>query len=63
MHPYHISNSWGQDPETTNFFKNEVKFVDNRMKLVVLPYSESYFEKTNYVLVRFYQFSCNQEYY
>ena len=50
------------DPETTKFFKNKVKFVDYRIKLVVLPYSESYLEKTKYILVEFYQFSCNQEY-
>ena len=33
------------------------------MKWIVLPYSESYFEETNYILVKFYQFSCIQEYY
>ena len=33
------------------------------MKWLVLPYSESYFEETKYMLVKFYQFSCNQEYY
>ena len=33
------------------------------MKLVVLPYSESYLKETKYSLVEFYQFSCNQEYY
>ena len=54
---------WRQDPETTKFFKNKVKFVDYRMKWLVLPYSESYFEETTYMLVKFYQFSCNQEYY
>ena len=45
-----------QDPETTKFFKNMVKIVDYRMKWVVLPYSESYFEETNYMLVKFYKF-------
>ena len=33
------------------------------MKWLVLPYSESYFEETTYMLVKFYQFPCNQEYY
>ena len=33
------------------------------MKWIVLPYSESYFEKTKYFLVKFYQFSCNEDYY
>ena len=33
------------------------------MKWIVLPYSESYFEETKYILVRFYEFACNQEYY
>ena len=33
------------------------------MKWIVLPYSESYFEETYYILVRFYKFSCKQEYY
>ena len=33
------------------------------MKRIVLPYSESYFEETKYMLVKIYQFSCNQEYY
>ena len=33
------------------------------MKWIVLPYSESYFEETKYMLVKFYQFSCYQEYY
>ena len=33
------------------------------MKWVVLPYSESFFEETKYILVKFYQFSCIQEYY
>ena len=40
-----------------------VEIVDYRMKSIVLPYSESYFEETKNVLVKFYQFSCNQEYY
>ena len=26
------------------------------MKWIVLPYSESYFEETKYILVKFYQF-------
>ena len=30
------------------------------MKLVVLPYSESYLEETKYILVKFHQFSCYQ---
>ena len=30
---------------------------------IVFPYSESYFEETKYILVKFYQFSCNQDYY
>ena len=30
------------------------------MKWIVLSYSESYFEETKYILVKFYQFSCNQ---
>ena len=30
------------------------------MKWTVLPYSESYFEETKYMLVKFYKFSCNQ---
>ena len=46
-----------------NFFKNKVKFVDYRMKWIVLSYSESYFEETKYILVKFQLFSCNQEYY
>ena len=33
-----------------------VKIVDYRMKWIVLPYSESYFEETKYMLVKFYQF-------
>ena len=33
------------------------------MKWIVLPYSELYVEETKYMLVKFYQFSCNQEYY
>ena len=33
------------------------------MKGIVIPYSESYFEETKYILVKFYQISCNQEYY
>ena len=33
------------------------------MKWIVLAYSESYFEETKYILVKFYQFSCIQEYY
>ena len=41
MHPYHISNSWRQDPETTKFFKNKVKFVDYRIKW------NEYFEEKN----------------
>ena len=56
-----VSISWRQDPETTKFFKNKVKFVDYPTKLVVLPYSESYLEETKYILVKFYQFSCNKE--
>ena len=36
-----------QDPETTKFFKNNVKFFHYRMKLVELPYSEN---KKNIVL-------------
>ena len=33
------------------------------MKWLVLRYSELYFEETKYKLVKFYQFSCTQEYY
>ena len=33
------------------------------MKKIVLPYSESYFEKTKYILVKVYKCPCNQEYY
>ena len=33
------------------------------MEWIVLPYSESYFEETKYILAKFYQFSCTQEYY
>ena len=33
------------------------------MKWIVLLYSESYFEETEYILVKFYQFFCNQAYY
>ena len=36
--------------------KNKENFVDYRMKWIVLPYSESYFEETKYILVKFYQF-------
>ena len=32
------------------------------MKWIAFPYSESYFEETKYILVKFYQFSCIQEY-
>ena len=32
------------------------------MKWIVLPNSESYFEETKYILVKFNQFSCIQEY-
>ena len=45
------------------FLKNEVKFVDYRMKWMVLPHSESYFKETKYILVNFYHFSCISEYY
>ena len=31
------------------------------MKWIVSSYSESYFEETKYILVKFYQFSCIQE--
>ena len=34
-------NSWRQDPETTKFFKTKAKCVENRMKWIVMPYSES----------------------
>ena len=54
MHPLHFSKSWRQDPET-KFFKNKVEFVDYRMKLVVLTYSESYLEETKYILPIFLQ--------
>ena len=66
---YFVGNSFTrwlclrQDPETTKFFKNKVKFVDFCMKWIVLPYSESYFEETKYNSVKFYQFSCIQRYY
>ena len=33
------------------------------MKLIILPYSESYFKVSMLILVRFYQFSCIQDYY
>ena len=49
--------------KTQRFFKNMVKIVDYRMKGIVLPYSESYFEETKYMLVKYNKFSCNQEYY
>ena len=39
---------------------NKVKFVDYRMKWIVLPSSESYFEETKHILVKFYLFSCIQ---
>ena len=39
-----------------------VEIVDYRMKSIVLPYSESYFEETKYILVKFFQFSFNQYY-
>ena len=52
-----------QNPETTTIFENKVKFVDYRMKWIVLPYSESYFEDSKYIFVKFYQFSCIQEFY
>ena len=42
--------------------KNKVKFVDYTMKWIVVSYSESYFEKTKYILAKFCQFSCIQEY-
>ena len=32
------------------------------MKWIVLPYSDSYFEETKYILVKIYQFSCIHEY-
>ena len=32
-------------------------------RLILLPYLESYFEETKYILVKFYQFSCIQESY
>ena len=32
------------------------------MKWIILPYSESCFEETKYILVKFYKFSCIQEY-
>ena len=40
-----------------------LKSVDYYMKWIVLPYSESYFEETKCILVKFYQFSRIQEYY
>ena len=43
--------------------QHKENFFDYRMKLIVLPYLESYFEETKYNLVKFYQFSCIQEYY
>ena len=33
------------------------------MKLIILSYSESYFKVSKFILVRFYQFSCIQDYY
>ena len=47
-------NSWRQNPETTKFFKNKVKIHDYRMKWIVLSYSESYFQETKNILVKFY---------
>ena len=38
-------------PRDNKFFKNKVKFADYRMKWIVLSYSESYFEETEYILV------------
>ena len=44
--PKNISNSWREDPGTTRFFKNNAKFVDFRMKWVVMFCSESYIGET-----------------
>ena len=59
----YISNSYKEDPETTNFFKNKAQFVNFCMKWVVLPNSESYTEETKCNEGKIYPYSCNQEYY
>ena len=50
-------------PRDIKIHLTKVKFVDYCMKWIVLPYLESYFEDTKYILVSFDQFSCIQEYY
>ena len=37
-------------------------FVDFRTKWIVLPYSESFSEKSKYIEAKSHQFSGNQEY-
>ena len=53
----------GEKTHETRFFKNQVKFVNFRMKWVVLPFSEPYTEVTKCNEVKIYSFSCNQVYY
>ena len=43
--------------------RNQIKFVNFRMKWVVLPYSEPYSEEIKCNEVKIYPFSCNQKYY
>ena len=52
-----------EDPGTTRFFKNKAKSVNVRVKWVMLPWSESYFEETECIEVKNCSFSCNQEYF
>ena len=36
-HSQYILNSWSEDPQTRRFSKNQVKFVNFRIKWAVLP--------------------------
>ena len=36
-HSQYITNSWREDPQTRRFSKNQVKFVNFRIKWAVLP--------------------------